>query len=75
MVVGESGDGLKVVDEVCQVMPDVVVLDVTIPGLNGLDLCREITRRAPGVRVLMLTMHAGEQFVISAWRTAPRATC
>jgi len=48
-VVGQCGDGLKVLDEVRRTQPDVVVLDITVPGLNGLDICRELSRRFDGV--------------------------
>jgi DNA-binding NarL/FixJ family response regulator len=65
-VVGQCGDGLKVVEQVQQTCPDVVVLDITMPGLNGLDICRELTRKVKGVAVLMLTMHDDEQFIAGA---------
>ncbi|MCK4602499.1 MAG: response regulator transcription factor [Phycisphaerae bacterium] len=65
-VVGQCGDGLKVVEEVLNTKPDVVVLDITMPGLNGLDICRELTRKARDCAVLVLTMHDDEQFVVRA---------
>ncbi|MFP4107140.1 MAG: response regulator [Phycisphaerae bacterium] len=65
-VVGQCGEGLRVMDEVEDTHPDVVVLDITMPGLNGLDLCREITKKQRGVSVLILTMHDDEQFIASA---------
>jgi len=65
-VVGQCGDGLKVLDEVRRTQPDVVVLDITVPGLNGLDICRELSRRFDGVSVLILTMHDDEQFIARA---------
>ena len=45
-VVGQCGDGLKVLELVEQTRPDVLVLDITMPGLNGVDVCRELTRKA-----------------------------
>lgn len=65
-VVGECGDGLRVCSMVQQLGPDVVVLDIEMPGLNGLDVCRELTRKFKSLRVLMLTMHDDEHFVIRA---------
>jgi DNA-binding NarL/FixJ family response regulator len=63
-VVGECGDGLKVVEEVLKSKPDVVVLDLTLPGLNGLDVCRQLTRKAKGIAVLVVTMHVEEEFIV-----------
>ncbi|MFW6065225.1 MAG: response regulator [Planctomycetota bacterium] len=62
-VVGQCGEGLAVLPEVRKHKPDVVVLDITLPGLNGLDICRDIVRRFKGVSVLMLTMHDNKEFV------------
>jgi DNA-binding NarL/FixJ family response regulator len=65
-VVGQCGDGLAVVDLVLQTKPDVVVLDITLPGLNGLDICREMTRKGKGPAVLILTIHDDEEFIARA---------
>ena len=65
-VVGQCGDGLKVVAEVVRTEPDVLVLDITMPGLNGLDVCREITRKRRDLGVLILSMHDDEEFVARA---------
>ncbi len=65
-VVGQTGDGLKVVEDVCTARPDVVVLDITMPGLNGLDVCRALNRRLRNLAVLILTMHDDEQFIARA---------
>ncbi|NLW85306.1 MAG: response regulator transcription factor [Planctomycetes bacterium] len=65
-VVGECGDGLRVCQMAQQLDPDVVVLDIEMPGLNGLDVCRELTRKFKSLRVLMLTMHDDEHFVVRA---------
>ncbi len=65
-VVGQCGDGLKVAAEVLRTKPTVVVLDLTMPGMNGLDICRQLQRRAKGVGVLVLTMHTDEEFIVRA---------
>jgi len=65
-IVGQCGDGLRVVDEVLALQPSVVVLDINLPGLNGLDICRDLTRKAKHCAVLMLTMYEDEQFVARA---------
>lgn len=65
-IVGQCGNGLEVLPRAQELNPDVVVLDITMPGLNGLDLCRDLTRRGDGIAVLMLTMHNDEGFVAQA---------
>lgn len=65
-IVGQCGDGLRVVKDVLQADPDVVVLDISMPGLNGLDVCRELSRKSNGTSVLILTMHSDEQLVARA---------
>ena len=63
-VVGECGNGLNVIDGVFETKPDVVVQDLAMPGLNGVDVCRQLTRKAKGVAVLILTMYADEEFIV-----------
>ena len=62
------GDGLKVAEQVLAARPDVLLLDITLPGLNGLDICRELTKRIRGLSVLILSMHDDEEFVARALR-------
>lgn len=65
-VVGQCGDGLRVVEEVLRVKPDVVVLDLGMPGLNGIDICRQLARKAKDTAVLVLTMYVDEEFIVRA---------
>jgi len=65
-VVGQCGDGLDVVEQVLKHEPDVVILDIMMPGLNGLDVCRELSRRLETASVLILTMYDDEQFIARA---------
>jgi DNA-binding NarL/FixJ family response regulator len=65
-VVGQCGDGLKVLDMAQELRPDVVVLDIGLPGLNGLDVCSELTRKLKGTAVLILTISDDEDFVARA---------
>ena len=67
-VIGEEADGLKVVDLVERLRPDVLVLDVQMPGLNGLEITRRIVQQALKTRVVILSMHAGDTFVLEALR-------
>ena len=65
-IVGQCGDGLKVLGAVRQCRPAVVVLDITMPGLNGLDICRDLSRKCKFASVLILSMHDNEQFIARA---------
>jgi DNA-binding NarL/FixJ family response regulator len=65
-VIGDGGEGLKVVEQVVRLKPHVVVLDLSMPGLNGLDVCKQLARKAKGTAILILTMHAEEEFIVRA---------
>ena len=65
-VVGEAGDGRACVDEVLRLRPDVAVVDVSLPRLNGIDATARITAEAPDVRVLIVSMHLNEVYVTRA---------
>ena len=67
-VIGEATDGLEVVPMVEQHKPDVLVLDLMMPGLNGLEVARQLEKRAPSTRVVILSMHANEAYVVEALR-------
>jgi len=62
-VVDEAGDGWQTVEKAVAIRPDVVLLDITMPGLSGLEAAREIRRKAPEVRLLVLTMHSDEAYL------------
>jgi two-component system, NarL family, response regulator NreC len=67
-VVGETSDGLEVAGLVERTSADVLVVDLVMPGLGGLDVAREVTRRSPKTRIVILSMHSGEAFVLQALR-------
>jgi len=62
-VVGEAANGRDAVARVKELKPDIVVLDISMPELNGLDATRQIVKALPGVHVLILTMHDSGQLV------------
>lgn len=67
-VVGECSDGLSVVPLVRKANPQVLLLDLMMPGLNGLDVTRQVVKECPNTRVMILSMHANEAYVVEALR-------
>ncbi len=68
IVVGVAGDGGRAVEVVAETSPDVVLMDVRMPGINGVESTRLIKERYPETRVLMLTTFDDDQYVIEALR-------
>ena len=56
-IVGEAADGVEALDKADRLQPDVVVLDVTMPRMNGLETCRRLRQRVPGLEILFVTQH------------------
>jgi DNA-binding NarL/FixJ family response regulator len=67
-VVAEAADGEAAVRAVAEHAPDVAILDISMPLLNGLEVARRIAAEFPGTRVLMLTVHRDEEYVLQALR-------
>ena len=67
-VVGEAADGRSAVDATLRLDPDVVVMDLGLPEMHGTEAIAEIRKQRPGARMLVLSMHSGEEFVRSAIR-------
>ena len=71
-VVGDAGDGEQAVTVVAELLPDVVVMDLHMPRLNGIDATRRIAASCPSVAVLVLTMLEGDDSVFAAMRAGAR---
>ena len=62
-VIGEAEDGYSTIELVRKLKPQVVVMDITMPNLNGIEATHQITKEVPGVKVLALSMHTDQRFV------------
>ena len=65
-VVGEAGDGLEAVQMAERFSPDVIILDLMMPRLNGIQAARQIQRRFPHIRIVILTKFDSEAYVVEA---------
>jgi len=71
-VVAEAGDGREAVRQTLALRPDVAILDIGMPLLNGIEATRQIVRRIPDLRVLILSMHANEPYIIQALKAGAK---
>jgi DNA-binding NarL/FixJ family response regulator len=67
-VAGEAANGLEILTVVEKLQPQVLVLDLMMPGLGGLEVTRQIAQRSPTTRVVILSMYASEAYVLEALR-------
>ncbi|HEY6768884.1 MAG TPA: response regulator transcription factor [Candidatus Sulfotelmatobacter sp.] len=65
-VVGEASDGLEAVEKASQLQPDIMVLDVTMPRMNGLEACRTIRQSMSDLEILFVTQHDSPQMMREA---------
>ncbi len=72
-VVGEASDGLQAVDLVEKLKPDILVLDLMMGGINGLEVTRQLNKKCPQTGIVVLSMHSNEAYVLEALRSGARA--
>lgn len=68
-VIGEASDGLEALDLVERLRPDVLIVDLMMPKMNGLEVTRQVAVRSPGTRTAVLSMHASEAYVLEALKS------
>jgi two-component system, NarL family, response regulator NreC len=68
-VIGEAGDGLEAVEKTKMLNPDVLIIDLSMPKLSGVEATKIIRRECPNVAVLVLTMHQNEEYVYQIFKS------
>ncbi len=67
-IVGEASDGAEAIELAKKLRPDLVLMDITMPGINGLEAAARLTKEVPEAKVIILSMHTGEDYVLQALR-------
>src|SRR6516225_3765884 len=74
-VVGEASTGLSAVEQCKELKPDVIVMDLYMPEMGGLEATAEVLKTNPAARVLILSMYSNEAYVRKAFEAEPRVIC
>ena len=73
VVVGEASEGISAVDRAVSARPEVLVVDLMMPGLGGFEVSRQVKKRSPKTAIVVLSMHATEPYVVEALRSGASA--
>jgi len=65
-VVGEASDGMEAVDKIKGLTPDVVLLDIAMPNMNGLEVCRRIIKTSSNTKIVILSQYTNKEYVVTA---------
>lgn len=67
-VIGEAGDGREAIRKVDTLQPDLLLIDLSMPKLNGIDAIREIKSQHPEIKIIVLTVHKSDEYIIAAFK-------
>ncbi|MHB1654468.1 MAG: response regulator [Desulfitobacteriaceae bacterium] len=67
-VIGEAADGHRAIEEILRLKPDIAILDISLPQLNGLEVATRLKKEDPAIKIIILTMHKNEDFVARAYQ-------
>jgi DNA-binding NarL/FixJ family response regulator len=74
-VVGQAGDGMNAIRTIKATEPDLVLLDINMPKMDGISVIREIKQYCPNTRILALTMHRSEQYILQVFKSGGDGYC
>ncbi|HEX8817339.1 MAG TPA: response regulator transcription factor [Terriglobales bacterium] len=66
IICGEAEDGVQAISGICATKPDIAIVDITMPGRNGLEVAKEVSSLYPNIKVLIFTMHSAKTLVEAA---------
>lgn len=72
-IIGEAGDGIETVKLVEELQPDILILDLMMGGINGLEVTRQLVKKKPKTGIVVLSMHSNEAYVLEALRSGAMA--
>jgi DNA-binding NarL/FixJ family response regulator len=75
MVAGEAEDGRDAIRVILESTPDLVLLDLNMPKMDGISVIQETKRQLPGIKILVLTMHKNEEYVLEAFHSGAEGYC
>ena len=73
IVIGEAEDGLATISEVERLKPDVLIVDMMMPGLDGMEVTRQVHQRLPATHIVVLSLHDNEPYVLHSLRNGASA--
>lgn len=65
-VIDEAGDEIELFKKIEKNLPDIIILDISLPGASGIDITKKITKQYPSIKILILSMHIEDEFVVNA---------
>lgn len=71
-IVGEASNGPDTLEQVQQLRPDLLILDISLPGMSGIDIARHLSKNLPAVRIIVLSMHAENSYIVAALQAGAR---
>lgn len=67
-VIGEADNGREALERLAELQPDVILMDISMPGLNGIEATRQMRQQYPNIKVVVLSMHTGEEYIFQVLR-------
>ena len=72
-IIDEASSGMELLEILKNKQPDVIMMDITMPGMSGIEATQQITKLYPEIKILILSMHTNEEFVINSFKAGAKA--